>query len=126
MPWIEIALPGVLLLVKFFVKLTVDRSASLPDFISAMLALPVDVVFLSASLTAAHVISSPHSLKEGVPIFAACLGLSLLIVFIWRRSESQFTKDRYATAGSLGLFNVLLSSCALIYSLSLLTAGGDQ
>jgi hypothetical protein len=126
MPWIEFALPGLLLLAKFVVKLVVDRSATLPDFISAILALPVDIVFLSASLLAGHVISSPGNVKEGLVLFLGCICLSLIIVFLWRRSDGQFTKDRYFCAAALGLINVGTATGTLVYSLSLLTAGGSQ
>jgi len=126
MPWIEIALPGVLLLAKFLVKLVVDRSATLPDFISAILALPVDVVFLSASLLAGHVISSPSNLREGLVLFMGCICLSIVIVFLWRRSEGQFTKDRYIAAATCGLLNIGAATATLVYSLSLLTAGASR
>lgn len=126
MPWIEIALPGVLLLAKFLVKLVVDRSATLPDFISAILALPVDIVFLSASLLAGHVISSPNDLKGGLVLFMGCICLSLVIVLLWRRSEGYFTKDRYIAAAVSGLLNIVLAAVTLVYSLSLLTAGASQ
>lgn len=126
MPWIEIALPGVLLLSKFLLKLFIDRSASLPDFISAILALPVDIVFLTASLLAGHVISSTSNIKEGLVLFNGCLCLSLVIVFLWRRSDLHFTKDKYLAAATLGLLNITTATAALVYSLSLLTAGGNQ
>jgi len=126
MPWIEIALPGVLMLAKFLVKLVVDRSATLPDFISAILALPVDIVFLSASLLAGHVISSPNNLKEGLVLFMGCICLSIVIVFLWRRSDGQFTKDRYLAAASCGLLNIGTATATLVYSLSLLTSGVTQ
>ena len=126
MPWIEIALPGALLLAKFLLKLIVDRSATLPDFISAILALPVDIVFLSASLLAGYAISSPHNVKEGLVLFIGCICLSLVIVFIWRRSDGQFTRDRYLAAATLGLLNVAAATATLVYSLSLLAAGDSQ
>jgi len=124
MPWIEIALPGVLLFVKFLLKLFVDRSATLPDFISATLALPVDIVFLSASLLAGYIItSSPGSIKVGLILFLCCIGLSLLIVFIWRRSDQLFTTDRYKTAAACCILNFSAACATLIFSLSLLTTG---
>lgn len=126
MPWIEIALPGVLLLAKFLVKLVVDRSATLPDFISAILALPVDIVFLSASLLAGHVISSPSNLKERLVLFMGCICLSLVIVVLWRRSDGLFTKDRYMVAATCGLLNMVVAATTLVYSLSLLTSGGSR
>jgi len=126
MHWIEIALPGVLLIAKFLVKLFVDRSATLPDFISAILALPVDIIFLSASLLAGHVISSPNDPKERLAIFMGCICLSLVIVVLWRRSEGYFTKDRYVAAASSGLLNFMLAAATLIYSLSHLTTGASQ
>ena len=107
---------------KFLVKLVVDRSATLPDFISAILALPVDIIFLSASLLAGHVISSPNSLKEGLVLFIGCICLSLVVVLLWRRSDGHFTKDRYIAAAALGLLNIGAATATLVYALSLLTA----
>lgn len=126
MHWIEIALPGVLLFAKFLVKLIIDRSVTLPDFISAILALPVDIVFLSASLLAGYVISSSGNVKEGLILFTGCICLSLVIVFLWRRSDGQFTKDKYLAAATLGLLNVGMATATLVYSVSLLTAGGSR
>lgn len=126
MLWIEIALPGVLMLAKFLVKLVVDRSATVPDFISATLALPVDIVFLSASLLAAHIISSPGNPKEGLALFMACICLSIVIVVLWRRSDGQFAKAKYVTAAMVGLLNIGASTSTLFYSLSLLTSGASR
>lgn len=126
MPWIEIALPGVLLFTKFLVKLVVDRSVTLPDFISAILALPVDIVFLSASLLAGYVISSHGNVKEGLAIFTGCICLSLIIVFFWRRSDGLFTKDRYLSAALVGLLNFGIATSTLLGSLSILTAGASR
>jgi hypothetical protein len=123
MPWIEIALPGSLLLLKFLLKLIVDRNATLPDFVSAILALPVDIVFLSAALLASHVISNPAWGRDGLFKFMTCLLLSLIIVFVWRRSEANFTVDKHLTAISLGFFNIMVSAATLIYSLNLLSKG---
>jgi hypothetical protein len=123
MPWIEIALPGVLLLAKFILKLVVDRSATLPDLISAILALPVDIIFLSASLLAGHVISSSGNPKEGLILFIGCICLSLIVVLLWRRSEGMFTKDKYIVAATVGILNIGMATITLVYSLSLLTSG---
>lgn len=126
MPCIEIALPGVLLLTKFLLKLVVDRSATLPDLVSAVLALPVDIVFLSASLLAGYAISSPSNVKQGLLLFAGCLCLSLLIVLVWRRSEGQFTRDKYWGTAALGLVNILMSGATLVFSLTLLSTGAAE
>jgi len=126
MPWIEIALPGILLLTKFLLKLFVDRTASLPDLISAVFALPVDVVFLSASLLAGHVIASKAGdVRQGLLWFITCICLSLIVVFVWRRSETLFGRDSFWGAGSLALVNIAVSATMLIVALSLLSAGAS-
>ena len=126
MPLIEIALPGCLLFAKILVKLFVDRSPTLPDLISAVLALPVDIVFLSASLLAGYILSTSGNVKEGLILFMGCICLSLIIVSLWRRSDGQFTKDRYMAAAACGILNFGAASATLIYSLSLLTTGSSQ
>lgn len=121
---LDIALPGILLLTKFFVKLVIDKTATLPEFISATLALPVDIVFLAASLFAGYAIAAPS--KDGTTMFAGCLFLSLFIVFLWRRSESQFMKDRYWRVVCLGTLNIALSASMLIVALNLLASGAGE
>lgn len=120
MPWIEIVLPGMLLLAKFALKLFVDRSATFPDFISALLALPVDVVFLAASLLAGHAIANPTNPKGALGLFIACLVAAVFIIVFWRRSDDLFSKDRYVLTGGLAFLNYGISLFALFVALSLL------
>jgi hypothetical protein len=126
MPWIEIALPGSLLFTKFLLKLFVDRSATLPDMVSAILALPVDIVFLAASLLAGYTITTSANPKDGLLLFTGCICIALLIVVIWRRCEKQFSQDSYVSTALLGLINIALSGFTLVYSLNLLSVGGKQ
>ena len=123
MAWIEIALPGTLLLTKFLLKLFVDRSATLPDIVSAILALPVDIVFLAASLLAAYAITTAAGSKTGLILFTVCICLSLVVVVLWRRSEDQFTRDHRWRTALLGFTNIAMSFSALVYSLNLISSG---
>lgn len=126
MGWIEFALPGALLLTKFLLKLFVDRAATAADAISAVLALPVDIVFLAASLLAAYALTSSENLSFGLVLCLLCICLSLLVVVLWRRSETQFTRDQRWRSFGIGLCNILLSASALIYSMNLLSSVGRK
>jgi hypothetical protein len=126
MPLLEIALPGILLLTKALQKLVVGRALTLPDLIMAVLALPVDIVFLAASLLAGVAISAPGSGREGISIFALSLAISLLVVTFWRQSEKFFVQDQRWGTAILGLVNIFLSSAVLVFSLSLLSVGGGK
>lgn len=123
--WVDIALPGTLLLTKFLLKLVVDRSATFADMTSALLALPVDMVFLSASLLAAYAISPGTAGKEGLTYFAVCLCLSILIVVLWRRSENHFGKDHYWRTGALAFVNIVVSASTLVFAVNLLSGAAQ-
>ena len=58
---LEIWLPGCILVLAFVLKLFVDRVAGVPDFIAALIELPVDIAFLAISLVAAFTISPSTS-----------------------------------------------------------------
>jgi hypothetical protein len=123
MSWIEIALPGTILFVKFLLKLFVDKSATLPDAVGAVLALPVDIIFLAIALIAGFTIGNPLHAKEGLLLFAIFLGVSILNVFLWRRSDSSFVSDRHARTVFLALANFLISSWALVSTVNHLLGG---
>lgn len=107
---------------KFLLKLFVDRTPAIPDLISAVLALPVDVVFLAASLLAGHVITSRDGVRQGLIVFVGCICLSLVVVVIWRRSEDRFVKDKQCGAIVLGTINAVLSGATLLYALAVISS----
>jgi drug/metabolite transporter (DMT)-like permease len=124
MPWIEIVLPGSLLLAKFALKLFVDRSATFPDVISALLALPVDIVFLAASLLAGHAIADDDNPKTALGLFVGCIVAAIFIVVFWRRSDDLFSKDKYITTVLFAALNYCISVFLLYVAVNLLEPGG--
>jgi hypothetical protein len=126
MSWIQIALPGTILALKFLLKLFVDKSATWTDGVSAVLALPVDVLFLAASLVAALVIASPDRAKEGLILFIVFVGLAVLAVVLWRRSDRLFVADRHMWCALAATVNFLISFGALVAAVQEISGGAAQ
>jgi riboflavin transporter FmnP len=120
MTWLNVLLPGSLLFAKFMMKLCVDRSPSLPDVVIGFIALPVDIAFLAASLLTGYVISSAPN-QVGIGLLFSFMALAILIVVLWRRSDSLFTKDRYVVTMLLAALNYLFSLSILLYAVNLLS-----
>ncbi len=123
MAWIHISLPGTILALKFLLKLFVDKSATWTDGVGAVLALPVDVLFLATSLVAARVIASPDYAKDGLILFIIFIGLAVLAVVFWRRSDSFFIADRHGRCALAATVNFLMSFGALVVAVREVSSG---
>ncbi len=114
MTFIDVALPGTILSVKVLLKLFVDRSVTSADCVGAILALPVDVVFLAVSLITGVAIASPDQTKAGFLIFGLCVAVAILTVVLWRRSDSLFVRNRYGWCAANAILNLVISFGALL------------
>lgn len=121
MNWAATALPATILAVKFLLKLFVDRSATSADVVSAILALPVDIVFLAASLVAGYAISEPSRAGHGLILFTSSIGVSVLVVVLWRRCDKLFVADRLWSTSLLATLNFVICGTALVAAVQLLT-----
>jgi hypothetical protein len=120
--WIDIALPGSLLLAKLLLRVLIDRSVTTADWVSAILALPIDIVFLAASLVAAHTITNPENVKDGLLQIITCLAFASFTVFLSRRSDGFFSADRYIATVLAAAINYSISMFILGSSLILLAS----
>lgn len=120
----KILLPSILLFMAFVLKLVVDQKAELPDLIRAVLALPVDIVFLATSLVVGFTIASPQRLNQGIPLFTGYLLVAVVHVLLWRRSERLFLADNFRWTIILSLVNYILCSIGLFYAVQLVSSTG--
>lgn len=118
---LEIALPISLLLLAFLLKLFIDRTATLPFFIEAVLELPVDIAFLSTAFVVAFTISFPSKVKEGLFSFTFYIIGSIIVVFFWRRSRMFFEREKFFKSGLLAIINYILCLMALLIAVFLLS-----
>jgi hypothetical protein len=123
MPWVEIALPGTILGVKFLLKLFVDRTATAADLGSSITALPVDVIFLAISLSAGLAIARPEEVRTGLVLFSFFLAAAVLNIAMSRRSESFLIGERYALTAIVTVLNFTISLAALLLVLRTMSAG---
>ncbi len=116
----EIILPGILLVLAFFLKLSIDREVDIPSSIYAMLELPVDVAFLATSFIAAFTISAtqPDS-EKGFVYFICYVLLAGLAIFLWRKSSRQFDAGNHGSAIGISVINYLICSACLVRAIQL-------
>ncbi len=117
----EVILPGVLLLLAFFLKLSIDREVDIPNTIYAFLELPVDVSFLATSFIAAFTITATHPDSEKGFIYFTCyLLFAGLVIFLWRKSCRLFEAEKYKTTIAISLVNYTICSACLIRAIQLI------
>lgn len=116
-------LPAAVVLVKFLLKLLIDRHIDLPEFIDGLLSLPFDIAFVCSSLLAGLLILNPSDLEVGLGFFALSLGLGIVSAFLWRRSSEYFVKHRYVLMAMLFMLNICATITASAYVIRLLAKG---
>ncbi|WP_146187026.1 hypothetical protein [Stenotrophomonas sp. HMWF023] len=128
MQLIEFILPGSLLFAKFLIKLFIDKNVSADDVVGAFLSLPVDIIFLSASLFAAGVISRAGGVESAhltLSFFVLSLLVSIIIVVAWRRSEALFASDKFWAVAGVASLSYLISISSLFLAVSGLLSRGE-
>jgi len=114
---LEIAMAISLLFIAFFLKLCVNRKVTKNVFITSVLELPMDVIFLSLGFTVSMMIVDvdPSRFRLGLFMFMIQL-ISAVIVIIFCRSSLKAYKDKEASSQLLFALTIVAS-----YLLSLIT-----
>lgn len=120
---IEIIMPIILIGFAFLVKLLIDRTVTIPDAISSILDLPADIVFFSLSVIVSFTITKPENRDQGLMYFAGYIALSLLVIFLWRRSLSTFTAGKRLIPTIAGVANYAISLSMALHAIKLVTEG---
>lgn len=87
---IEIVMPLILMAFAFLLKLMIDRSVTVPDVIASILDLPADIAFFGLSVVVSFAIAKPENRDIGLMLFASFVAITLITIFLWRRSISTF------------------------------------
>jgi len=117
----EYILPPAILFLAFLIKLFIDQAVELPDFVSAVLELPVDIQFLSLSFAAAIAIAKKVESSFGLLLFIAYVIAAIVTTIFWRRSIGLFDKEKLVKCTLLGILNYSISVPLLVYTITLLT-----
>lgn len=112
----------ILVGLSFLLKLFVDRKTDMPIFINCLLELPVDLNFLGLSFIIAYIIRDPKNSATGMLYFGSYLLISILTVFMWRRSCHCFSLNDNKWTAFLGVLNFIISVILMLTSLNLLTS----
>lgn len=120
MSTLEVALPIVLLLLAFLLKLLIDQSATIPLFIQSVYELPVNIAFLAACFIVAYTISSSAHNTKGLVYLIIYIAGSVLVIFFWRRSTKLFERNRLISSAFLAMLNYGACITGLVIAIRLL------
>lgn len=116
-----VILPGILLLLAFFLKLSIDREVDIPNSIYAFLELPVDVVFLAISFIAAFTIASNSPDNElGFIYFVCYIFLAGFTVFLWRKACRLFEAGKHMSTIGVSVLNYIICAACLVRAIELI------
>ena len=122
MTHLQIILPAALLALAFVLKLCIDREATAPVLILALLELPVDMTFLSSTFIISYTIGVNGDKELGLIFFIAFLIGTIVVILLWRRSIRFFDSDKLIKSSLLGTLNYLISVSAIVSSVNLVIA----
>lgn len=125
---VEIILPITLVILRFILKLYIDKSGKVLLMIKSLYELPVDIIFLALSFVAVFTISSEENAREGVLYCFVFIVLILISNILWRNSITRLeTKGNEGNKGNKNIifsaFIFIINACGasfcLVYSFSL-------
>lgn len=120
MGYLNIILPGALVVIAFALRLVVDQRMELPDFIERVLEMPIELVFLAGSFVVAFTLENLANRDLGLLAFVLGFVVVIFIVWLSKRSVCAFEKGHYWRMGFFALLSYLPASGALAYSVYLI------
>ena len=121
----DLAFPASVMFLKFFCKLFVDQRIGWLDAGKAILAFPVDIVFLSLSFGSAILYTIPSSqIKDGATlksifvIIITCVIIAILTILLCKKSDAALTQNRPIITAVLFLISYAISLCAVFGAIS--------
>jgi hypothetical protein len=119
----DLAFPASIMVLKLLCKLFVDQQVRLLDAGKALLAFPVDIVFLSLSFGSGLLYATPTNqiqaatIKSMFVLLLVCVCMALLTTFICRRSDAALSRSQYWRCGLLFIISYSISSIAIFGAL---------
>ncbi|MCL1047290.1 hypothetical protein L2737_18480 [Shewanella electrodiphila] len=114
----SIILPVALLILSFMVKMSIEREVDLPKALQSLIELPSDIMFLSSSLVIAYILGNTSEIDDGLLWFVGCVVLSIIVVLLWRKSESQLSKKSWHALW-ISTISYLIAIPVLVLSISI-------
>ena len=123
-PHLKVIMPIIMMLFIFVLKLWVVQIPKAPDYLKAIIDLPVSISFLGVAMCISYAISGGNKNvyhPEGVLFFTLSLFWSVLIIASGRCCNKLYSKSKWIAMTSCILLNYILAiSCAFL-SIKILT-----
>ena len=121
---VEFLLPLGLLVLAFLLKWLIAQPSTRVGFIVAFLEFPVSVIFLALSFDAAFILAYPTRSPRGFLVFVVMLILAVVVIFLWRVSESLLAGHgtRNLQIAGVAFLNYAFSLASLFYAAAMVAA----
>ncbi|MBY6135130.1 hypothetical protein KUV61_04775 [Nocardioides marinus] len=117
---LDLVLPISVIALAFTVKLFVDRSTSLPDFVASILELPVDIMFLAISLMVGLAIASADGENEHTIYLILLIILAIIVVGLWRKSAMFFENEHFKMSVGLAVASYTISVTSVVATIKMI------
>nr|WP_159465069.1 hypothetical protein [Scandinavium goeteborgense] len=125
-PYLKIIMPIVMIIFIFILKLWVVQIPKAPDYLKAIIDLPISISFFGVAMCVSYAINvskndSYH--PEGLFFFAVSLMWSILIIASGRCCIKLYSKSKWAMMGSCIVLNYILASVCALLSIKIIIGG---
>jgi len=125
-PYLKIIMPLVMIVFIFFLKLWVVQIPKAPDYLKAIIDLPISISFFGVAMCVSYSISASKNSSyppEGVLFFAVSLLWSVLIIASGRCCIKLYSRSRWKMMGSCIVLNYILASVCALLSIKIIVGG---
>lgn len=102
-------LPLILLGLQFSLKFFIDRRATALNFATAILEVPINMLFVTLALLSALIIAGNGDIQTAFIFFLAILSIVPFTIFFWRRSVEHLGRKYFFWCFGLGFINLTIS-----------------
>lgn len=118
--YLKIIMPLTMLGFTFLLKLWVINIPKAPDYLKALIELPVSIALLSVAMFISYSITIGENGKQhsdGIAFFAASLLITLIVIAIWRGCCTLFNKERWVSLSFCSILNYAIAVSGAIFSI---------
>lgn len=110
-------LPIVLLGLQFSLKFLIDRRATAFNFFTALLEIPISILFITLSLLSAFIIAGKGNVQSAFIFFPSIIVVLIFCLLFWRRAVEHFEKKNLGYTTCLAVLNFVLSLPILLFTI---------
>lgn len=124
--YLKVIMPITMIALSFFLKLWIVNIPKAPDYLKAIIELPVTISFLGVAMFISYAITTGVDGKQhsdGIAYFAISLFLTLIVIAAWRCCCTLFNKEYWKRMVLCSILNYVMAIFCAVISIAMVVGG---